>query len=500
MSFRHRLLQRQIRKHFGAALPNVPALRPFLLAVEQAYEQQDADRQLIDRAMNLSSLELRTAFEQLKAQSARNQAVLEKLRTSVKALHLTDQPDAGGSDDLLALTGLLDDLIRQRKANEDMLRAAKEAAEEASRAKSQFVANMSHEVRTPLNAILGFSSLLAEAPGPAAQAEYVATITRSASHLLHIFNDILDLSTIEAGRLQLNAQPCDLDRELQGVLEYFRENAAQKAIELQFIAAPDLPGRVITDASRLRQILVNLIGNAVKFTDQGRVTVRAGGEPEGDGWRLRFSIADTGIGIPANQIDRLFQPFTQVDASNVRLHGGTGLGLALCRRLVELLGGRISVTSEAGRGSQFSFDLPVGRPRAAVAEGRSLNILVAEDNPNNQRMIQLMLEAAGQECRISIDGTEASAALARETFDLVFMDLHMPGIDGLEVIRQFRKRVSASRPPYIIALTASVRPEDVQAALAAGAHEFMGKPVGLQAIRAAVARTRDWLERAAGSR
>jgi signal transduction histidine kinase/ActR/RegA family two-component response regulator len=506
MNFRHRLLQRQLRKHFGAELPNVPGLAGFVHAVEQAYIQQDADRQLVDRAMILSSVELGEAITKLKTQNARNQEVLGKLRASVQALHLADGPAEGELDDILKITGLLEDLIRQRKANEDMLRIAKEAAEEASRAKSDFLANMSHEIRTPLNAIIGFGTLLENGAAAEHQREYIATIGRSAQHLLGLLNNILDFSKIEAGRVDLEPAPIILRSELQGAVNLLRADASRRGLTLRLRFDDRLPDSIVTDPMRLRQIVVNLVGNALKFTEQGTVTVSVGGEPEGARWRLRVSVADTGIGIPADRLDRLFKLFSQVDASTVRRYGGTGLGLAICRRLVELLGGSISVQSEPGRGSEFSFNLiadivaPVSAPgpippraRAPVAPGAGgLRVLVAEDNENSQRMMQLMIEAAGHTCHLANDGVSALAALQEKKFDLVFMDLQMPGVDGLEVTRRIRAHVPANEPPYLIALTANVRPADMEQAFTAGVHEFLSKPINLSGIRSALERARQW--------
>jgi signal transduction histidine kinase/ActR/RegA family two-component response regulator len=505
----HRLLARQIRKHFPAGIPDVPEMKDFLAAVEVAYEHFDADRTLLDRAMKLSSDELSAALSDVQRQHQLEREVLEKLRASVRALQ-TDgggpAPDASGGQDLAHLASVIERLVAERNESKRALIAAKEAAESSSRAKSEFLAVMSHEIRTPLNSVIGFASIMAENPRQDHSAN-LAIIRSSAEHLLALLNDILDFSKIEASRLELERRPVDLRRLAEGVLEFARVDAEKKRIRLTCENLHTLPPLVIGDASRLRQILVNLLSNAVKFTNQGGVTLRADAVREGNLWNLSVSVSDTGIGIAAESMPRLFQAFSQVDSSNIRQHGGTGLGLAISRRLAEMMGGSLEVVSTLGRGSTFTFRL---RAEAAVAPpvvplykapgstpptAPPLRILVVEDNENNRRFMRMLLEGEGHRCTFAVDGREALRALAHpRDFDLVLLDIQMPEVDGFDVLTAFRRDVPLNQPPYIIALSANVRPEDQRNAVAAGAHEFIGKPVPLATVRAAITRTRAWLE------
>jgi signal transduction histidine kinase len=505
MTPRHRLLARQLRKHFPAGLPDSPELESFLRAVEVAYEHFDADRILLDRAMKLSSDELNAALRDVQNQHQRESTVLEKLRASVRALQTQGPPEAevATADDLAHLAAVIERLVAERNDSKKALIAAKEAAESNSRAKSEFLAVMSHEIRTPLNSVIGFASIMAENPRQD-HAASVAIIRSSAEHLLTLLNDILDFSKIEASRLELERRPFDPRQLAQSVLEFARAEANRKNLQLTADGLASLPTTVTGDAGRLRQVLVNLLSNAVKFTSRGSVVLRAMAARDGDNWLLRFDVTDTGIGIPTDAMPRLFQAFSQVDSSNIRQHGGTGLGLAISRRLAEMMGGSLDVVSAAGTGSTFTFRVSVGhhdpRPAPAVpptldrTDAAPLRILVVEDNENNQRFMRLLLDADGHQCTLAADGHEALRLLAHPgDFDLVLLDIQMPELDGFDVLHAFRREVALNQPPYVIALSANVRPEDQRNAVAAGAHEFIGKPFPLLTLRTAITRTRHWL-------
>ena len=396
--------------------------------------------------------------------------------------------------------------IMERKQLEKNLAHARDQALEASRLKSEFLAMMSHEIRTPMNGVIGMTALLRDSPLTATQADYVRTIESSGDSLLTILNDILDYSKIEAGRIELEIGPFDLRECVNDALDLFAANAREKNIRLDSTIAARVPAWVAGDVTRLRQILVNLVGNAIKFTDAGEVRVRLDAEPPDSTTshqRLTFAVSDTGIGIPSEGMDRLFKSFSQVDASMTRRFGGTGLGLAISKRLAGLMGGTMWVESEPGRGSTFHFTVLVeprvapkcAAPRSSATEadatlGRRcpLRVLVAEDNPVNQRVATLLLQRLGYRATVVGNGLEALTALELADYDLILMDVEMPEIDGCEATRRIRARRQAPGRPWIIALTAGAMPEDRERALAAGMNDFLTKPVRTDALSAALAR------------
>ena len=422
----------------------------------------------------------------------------------------------------LALTGRVTERLRQRmrsavhaardlvealaantralEAQARELEAARLDGERANAAKSVFLAMMSHEIRTPMNGVLGATELLAHSALDPAQRRLVETAQRSGAGMLALIDDLLDLSRIEAGKLTLAEAPFAPRALFDDVIALLTPCAQAKSLRLVTTLASDLPQRLTGDAQRLRQVLTNLLGNAVKFTEEGEVELRAAidGPAGPDGkLRLRVEVRDSGPGIAASQHAAVFDAFMQVDASSTRRHGGSGLGLAIVKQLVELMGGEVGVASRPGGGSTFWFSLwlavaeaPTAPPDvAADTAGLDAAVLLAEDNPVNQLVLQRMLELLG--CRVDTvgDGQAAVAAAAARHYDVVLMDLHMPVMDGFQATERILATASrnGATPPPIVALSAAVLPEDRRRSAASGMVDFISKPVGLERLRSCIA-------------
>nr|CBA33843.1 hypothetical protein Csp_B21070 [Curvibacter putative symbiont of Hydra magnipapillata] len=415
---------------------------------------------------------------------------------------------------------------QERQALEDLTHELREAhfrAEAANRGKSQFLANMSHELRTPFNGMLGMMSLLESTPLTTAQTDYIKTAKGSANHLLTLLNDILDVSALESGKMTLNPEPVQLPALLNEVNALMHPLAVEKQLKFSIVVQAELPAWVLADATRLKQILFNLVNNALKFTDHGGVTLTIVSRPRTDGnTGLAFLVEDTGIGMDDHVLSRLFQRFYQVDGGLARKFGGTGLGLEISQTLARMMGGAIEVESTLGKGSVFTLHLPfttcpappaavapvniqsftkpapVAAPTDASASEASapatdappplnaLRVLVAEDHPVNRKFVGILLDKMGCKATFCENGQLAVEAAEREMFDLVLMDVHMPIMDGLTATRTIRAMAGPIAQVPIIVLTADVMNDAKEQALAAGVNDFVTKPVQIGQLQAAM--------------
>jgi PAS domain S-box-containing protein len=388
--------------------------------------------------------------------------------------------------------------VTDRIAAERAMAEAKAAAEAASRAKSDFLANMSHEIRTPLNGVIGIVDALSRTTLTREQAEMVGLVRESGVVLERLVSDILDVSKIEAGQMTLETRPFDLARALAPCIEGVRSRATDKGLKVVVAHDPAAQGRFIGDSTRVRQIVDNLLSNAVKFTAAGAISIRIDLDDVG---LVRIEVQDTGVGFDAETGARLFGRFTQADTSITRRFGGTGLGLSICRSLAEMMGGHIAVASSPGVGSRFTVRLPLARAEAspdsaandaAPAESarreRPLRVLLAEDHPTNQRVVQLILGSTGAELTIVEDGHRALEAFTAETYDVVLMDMQMPRMDGLTATRAIRD-LEAQRglpPTPIVMLSANAMTEHRDQARAAGADLHVSKPITADSLLAGI--------------
>ncbi len=401
--------------------------------------------------------------------------------------------DAG---DLLGYLGMAHDVTREKEA-EEKFRVATSLAEKANLAKSAFLASMSHEIRTPMNGVIGFADLLLDSSLTEEQRSHTTRLQDAAKSLLSLMNDILDLSKIEAGKLEVEAIPTCPESVIHGAVSVVRAQMAAKGLDIRFEMAADVPVWIESDPTRLRQILLNLLSNALKFTDIGRITVRCSRETVENKEILRFEVEDTGIGIPADRQHLLFRDFSQVDSSTTRRYGGTGLGLSICKRLAQALGGEIGVSSLPGEGSTIWFTIALRACAApdlsaahdpAILAANPARVLVADDLEMNRDIVEAMLRRAGHSVRTVENGRQAIISVQESGFDMVLMDMEMPEMDGIEATRAIRRLDERVRHIPIVALTANAFLEDQQRCREAGMNDFLPKPISRDALLALVAK------------
>jgi PAS domain S-box-containing protein len=388
------------------------------------------------------------------------------------------------------------DITAQKKL-EGELRLAKDQALEAARAKAEFLANMSHEIRTPLNGILGMTSLLEKTPLTAEQKQCAEVIRTSGDALLSLINDLLDFSKMESGKLDLEDIPMSMEKLASDAIRITLPAAQRKGITVAYVPAPGTPAGARGDPTRIRQILLNLVGNAVKFTAQGSVTIKTG--LVANGGRVRFEVVDTGIGLSEPDRQKLFQPFTQVDGSITRRFGGTGLGLAICRKLVDRMGGSIGVDSVPGRGSTFWFEIPYRPAEPPVEKPTDFSslpptlsdarpLLVVDDNETNRLVMCALLAKMGHRSETAADGQAALERAGQQTYCAILMDCQMPGMDGYQTARELRARERGRIRTPIIGVTAHVLDGDREKVIAAGMDDYLPKPVQIGDLSACLAR------------
>jgi signal transduction histidine kinase/ActR/RegA family two-component response regulator len=392
----------------------------------------------------------------------------------------------------------------EKKVNErtTQLEVALVEAQQSALVKARFLANMSHEIRTPLNGILGIAELLEDSPLDDEQMADVRTLRECGRNLLVILSDILDLAKIEAGKLMLESEPIDIALVATDTINLLSPLAQRKGISLEVVVDDMLPPTLLGDTTRLKQVLLNLVGNAIKFTERGKVTLDVHlACPEALGTaaplQVRFDIIDTGIGMAESTIEKLFHPFTQADSSTTRIYGGTGLGLAICKSLCDLMNGSIWVKSELGKGSVFSCEIPFDMPEvgnatrhrvrpvidANLADIHPLRILVVDDSAMHQLVTSRMLTKMGYAPRVAINGAQALDIAHSSAFDIIFIDLQMPDLTGYEVLEELRKHPGPGLPPRLVAMTASTMLEDREHCKKAGFDGFLAKPFSIQDIK-----------------
>lgn len=454
-------------------------------------------RQLDSQRLHLLKLNeaLQAKTDEIQAQSEELKARSEEIEKQTQELCIKTQ----------SLETLNLQLIQQKDEEQKarlMAESAQQAADKASLAKSTFLATMSHEIRTPLNGVLGMASLLSKTKLDAEQEEYAAAILTSGESLMSVINDVLDYSKIESGKLELERHEFDLKKCVKDIFAIFSLKAEEMNIKLQSNFAPNLCTHIIGDSYRLRQILINLVGNGLKFTSEGFVSLTISEvSRSGKNLRLRFEIKDTGIGIEPAQLDKLFKPFNQIDSTITRKFGGTGLGLVICEKLISLMGGKIEVESQVRVGSTFSFEIDcemadqpdlfarnVPFPSKGFSGQNGLSetfaisypysLLIAEDHVMNQRLIMRIVNKLGYQADLAKNGQEVLDMVREKSYDLILMDIQMPEVDGIEATKRIRAQLG--QKPLIMAMTANAMTDDYERCIQAGMDDYISKPLDIE--------------------
>ncbi len=478
----HRLLHRQLNKH-GINTAELPKhLQDFIEAINQSYLHFEDNRSLVERAMRLSSDELQEKNNLLRTQTSRQEQLIEKLKEAFASL-VVDKKQLDDSD----LTGIADQFKQaisiRKKLELDLIRA-REVAEASLETRKIFLANISHEVRTPLNAIIGLSEMLFDSHLTEEQVEYLDAIKASGQGLLVIINDILDMTKLESGKFSLESIPFDLDALLKPLVRAMSVKCEQKKVKLILEKDVAVQTQLIGDPTRLTQVLSNLLSNAIKFTHEGYVKVTINKvDRVGDLQTIYFGVKDTGVGIDHSKILNIFEEFTQEDSSITRRYGGTGLGLTIAKNLVEMMGGKLEVQSEKNHGSLFSFQVRFRIAISSIREDLPLEvdkdllqrtILLVEDNELNRLLAISLLKRWNAHVVVAVDGEEAIEAIKLHDPKLVLMDLQMPVLDGFQATYKIRNELQSTVP--IIALTANALESEKEACVGAGMNDYISKP------------------------
>ncbi|SOE21729.1 Signal transduction histidine kinase [Spirosomataceae bacterium TFI 002] len=483
----HPLLKRLIKKHLQET-KNTPEVDVFLEAVNRTFLSFERDKKITEHAFEVSEKEYQNVLTDLKAQYFLKEESISKIKDTLKQLDSSNEKVLDQSDDLIQIIDLLQKQVRIQKDLEQTLIDSKNYAESAARAKSDFLSVMSHEIRTPLNAIIGNIHILKQDEHLDSQVESIETLELSSHNLLSLINDILDFSKMEDGKVYFSSHSIDLHKLVKDIVSTYTVKALEFQNELTYTIASNTPIAVLGDQVRLNQILGNLISNAIKFTSKGKVELKVVLEKEDDDfYDIKFSVFDSGVGISERDQKLIFERFTQVDATDKREHGGSGLGLTITKKLLELQGSRIEVSSELNKGSEFFFTLKLAKDKSSKDKKpgdaskldkevslAGMKILLVEDVTFNVIVIKKILTKWGVEVEVAENGQVAVEKVGDKTFDLILMDIQMPVMDGYAATKEIRK-MGINTP--VVALTASVSIESEEAAKASGMNDYLTKPI-----------------------